>query len=65
MNNALDLSTIIANVKTFFQAVFNTTDGIATQLVNWIAATPLAQVGLIMYILVAVAGVARRFIPGI
>lgn len=64
----MTLNDILTQVGLFFQKIFSVTagsEGYATQIVNWVTATPIAMIGLYLYIVVALAGVARRFIPGV
>lgn len=64
------MSAILTGVSDFFNAIFSvdtSNPGMATQLITWLTtpANSLALVGLYLYILVAICGVARRFIPGV
>lgn len=63
------MSTILSNVKAFFDAIFSVdsaSPGIASQLVTWLTTSghELALIPLYMWILVSLVGTVRRFIPG-
>lgn len=66
----MTLAQALEHVKTFFSAVFSvdsTNPGIATQLITWMTTSghEIVMIPLYLYILVAIANVARRFIPGV
>lgn len=67
------MSAVWTAISDFFVYIFGGTPsggstavtGFATEIVNWLIATPIALIPLALYCLVAIVGVIRRMLPGV